>query len=172
MTELSKITRIKFGLIIVYLLSLFTPIYSLVIFGTKVKVSISELGGGTFFVVFFFILAIATVITHFAYKEYHKYVYLGTTGFILLFLFLLMIFKDSSASFRLTFYIQFIIVVLLLLAYSSEELVIRLFDTTVKLIKKWWNALVIFIKKKSSEIKQKRADKATETEDEENEKSS
>ena len=84
MTRLDKITRIKFTIFILYYFTFFMPIYSQIVFGTQFKASVAELGAGTFFLIFYFILIIATIVFKLLFQKYFKYSYLVTVGFMIL----------------------------------------------------------------------------------------
>ena len=62
MDKLNKITLIKFSILVIYGLTLFTPIYSTEIWGVTLKTSISELGAGTFFIILFLILIVGVIL--------------------------------------------------------------------------------------------------------------
>lgn len=135
MAKIDKITRIKYSLFALYILTFFTPIYSKVMWGTKLKVSITELGAGSFFLIFFLVLIVGTITVQFVVERYYKIVYLVTLGFMTLFQVILFIFKEDGSVIRLTWYVHLILIVILFLAHFRGDIVCSAYDKIITLIK-------------------------------------
>ncbi len=158
MDKLSKITRIKFSVLIIYWLSFFIPIYSQVIMGVKYKVSISELNAGTFFVLFFLVLITGTFAVKIMYEKYFNYVYYGMVGSMGVLSLILLFFKTGASQLRLTFFFQICLIIILLAAHFYEEITINVFDNTVALLKKYLTKLNEYVNQKIKEYKEKKSE--------------
>lgn len=145
MDKLDKISAITFSVFILYFLTFFTPIYSQTIFGTTIKVSISELGAGTIFVLFFVVLIVGTIVSKYMFKVYYKYVYLSAIGLMGLFVVILVLFKTDS-TLRLSWYVQILFIGILIIAHFKEKWTIDVFDRLAALIKQAIGKLLSFVK--------------------------
>lgn len=139
----TRINRVKISLFFLFFISFYLPVYSDKVNNTVYKVSISNLNAGTFFVIFFLILMIATVVLYFVKEQYFKWAYLATTSFMGILLFMLLFLKQDGSVLRLGFYLEVVFVGMLVLAYFSEELTFKVLDK----LKEWLIALYQFLKK-------------------------
>ncbi len=159
MEKFDKITKIKVSVFFIYFVSFFLPIYSQVIWGSEFKVSISELGAGTFFVVFFFVLITAIVIMEFINKQYVNYIYLFTVGSMFLLLLTLLFLKDSVSTLRFTWYFHFILIGVLVFAHFNESLTLKFFDKIILYTKKYASKVMKYIKQKNEIRKENKLSK-------------
>ncbi len=147
MERLNRITKTKFVTLFFYYLTFFTPIYSQILFGSKFKVSISELSAGTFFLIFYLFLIVCTFFSKFVFEKFFKYTYLITLGFMLLLSLVLGFFKEELSTLRLTWYFQLILIGILVLAHFKEEMTLNIYDKTSKIVIAYSNKLQSNIKK-------------------------
>lgn len=164
MDKIKKITVIQFSLFILYILTFFTPIYSTKLWGSTFKASISELGAGTFFVILFLLLIVGTIVSKFAFKKYFNYVFLSTVGFMFLLLLILIFFKDSASTLRLSWYLHIMIIGILILSHFKEDLTLIIFDKIGVFIKNTFNKIVVFLKEKMKKKEETKTEIAEEKE--------
>lgn len=165
MKSITKINRIKIGLVITYFLSLFLPVYSEALNGKVYSTSISKVGAGTFFVIYFAVLVFTTIILYFINKKYHKIAYLVTSGFMVLLLLILAFFKQDGSTLHFAFYLQFIVVGLFFLSFFKDELTVKIFDTIIKKTIHYIRTTIRFVKKKIKTLKENKGKKNTEKQD-------
>jgi len=156
MKKIKKINRIKIGLVLSYFLSLFLPVYADTVNGVLYKTSISKVGAGTFFVVFFTVLIMSTIILYFFNEQYHKIAYLVTSGFMVLLLIILAFFKQDGSSLRFAFYLQTLLVGLFFLSFYKESFTVSIFDNILKNIRLAYHSIVRFLRKQIKGYKEKR----------------
>ena len=159
MDNIRKISKIKFIVFGIYWFTFFTPIYSQTIFGTKIKVSISALSAGTFFVLFFLVMIVITIITKLLFEKYYKYIYLTTLGFMVMMSLILLFFKDGVSTVSFSWYIQLLLIVILVFAHFREDVTLKVFDKIVIKTKEYSISLFRFVKERIDAFKRNKAEK-------------
>ena len=121
--------------------------------------SISELGAGTFFLIFYLLLIICTFVSKFIFEQFFKYTYLVTIGFMLLLFLVLFFFKDELSTLRLTWYFHLILIGILVLAHFKEEMTLKIYDKTLKIVIDNSNKLISSVKESVKKNKEYRNSK-------------
>jgi hypothetical protein len=134
MKTLDKITKIKYFFLLLYVVNLFLPIYKQRFLGDVARTSIANLNAGLFFVSFFVILSLAVIITKSINEKIHTITYLSSTSLMLIFLFIIVFFKENTSILGIAFYIQIILIIAFVLIYIQPNIVIKISDYIVEFI--------------------------------------